>query len=245
MWKKIAAGIAILLIIIAAGGYYFLSNLDSIIKNAIEQYGSEAAGTQVKAGDVSLSLTTGTGSINGLTVANPPGYNMPYALSLGHIAIALDTRSLAGKGPIIIDSITIEQPQVTYEIKGISPVSNLGTIQSHLESFAGSNAAAQPAPQGSAPARKEIIRSLTVIGGQLTALAPAMADKPLTAQLPALHATNLGGPGGATPAQLGSQILNIILAKAASAGAASLAHQLGTGPLPVNASGVLQGLLGN
>ncbi len=244
MWKKIAAGIAILLIMVAAGGYYFLSNLNSIIRDAIGRYGSEATGTQVKAGNVSLSLTAGTGAISGLTVANPPGYSMPYALSLGHIAIALDTSSLAGKGPIIINSITIAQPQVSYELKGLSPVSNLGTIQAHLQNFAGNDAAAQPGAQGGMPARKEIIRSLTITGGQITALAPALASKPRTEPLPPLHFTNLGGPDGASPAQLGAQMLNIVLAKAVSAGAASLIHQSGAGTLPVNATGILQGLLG-
>jgi hypothetical protein len=248
MWKKIAAGIVILLILAAGIGYYLLTNLDGFIKSAIAKYGSAATQTAVTAGNVQISLTAGTGSIAGLTIANPPGYSTPLALSLGHIAIALDTSSLTRNGPVIINSVLIEQPQVTYEVKGLLQGSNLQTLQSNIQSFANSAAAAQapnsgPVPSGP-PLRKEIIRDLTITGGQLTVLAPGLTGKQKVVPLPPLHLTDLGSPDGATPAQIGAQVLNIVMVKAASAGADALTRQTGSN-VPPAAGNLLKGLLGN
>ncbi len=245
MWKKIATGIIILLLLIAAGGYYFFTNLDSIVKTAIEKYGSEATGTQVKVQNVSLSLTSGTGSISGLTIANPPGYSAPHALSISKITLKLDISSLAGKGPIIIDALTVEQPQAAFEIQGLSPVSNLETIESNIKAFNGSSAATQPSAQGGTMARGEIVRNFSITGGQLTASAPALAHKTLTEKIPPMQLANLGGKYGATPVQLGTEILHLILAQAAYAGAYSVAQTLGSGPLPANAGALVNGLFGH
>ena len=73
--KKLALGaFLVLLLSIGFGVYYLLSNLDSIVKAAIESYGSEATQTTVRVGKVQLKLTDGSGSISGLTVGNPKGF---------------------------------------------------------------------------------------------------------------------------------------------------------------------------
>jgi hypothetical protein len=74
-------------------------------------------------------------------------------------------------------------------------------------------------------------------------LAPAITQKQGVTTLPPLHFTNLGGADGATPAQLGAQVLNIVMDKAASTGAAALAKQVGGDALG-NAGGLLKGLFG-
>jgi len=242
MWKKIAIGIVLLLILIAGAGYYLFANLDSYIKAAIEKYGSQATQTAVTVGSVSLSLSSGSGGISGLSVANPAGYSAPAAVMLGSVALQLDTGTLAGNGPITMESVVISQPQITYEVKGLGQGSNLQTIQRNVQSFAGSGAQT-PAPNGT-PARKEISRDLTVTGGQVTVLAP-MLGKTLVEPLPPIHLTDLGGADGATPAQIGAQVLNIIADKAVIAGAAALTKQLGGGVVPAQAGGLLHGLFGN
>ena len=245
MWKKIAIGVVLLLILIAGAGYYLFSNLDSYIKAAIEKYGSQATQTTVNVGSVSLSLTSGAGAISGLSVASPAGYSAPAALALGSIALQLDTGTLTGNGPITVSSIALTQPRITYEVKGLGQGSNLQTIQRNVASFAGSGSAAQTPAQNGTPARKEIIRDLTITGGQVTVLAPMLAAKPLIVPLPPIHLTDLGGADGATPAQIGAQVLNIVVSKAAATGAAALTKRLGGGMVPAQAGGLLQGLLGN
>jgi hypothetical protein len=245
MWKKIGLAIVILLILIAGAGYYLFSNLDSLVKAAIEKYGSEATQTALSVGGVSLSLTSGSGAITGLTIANPPGYSAANAVSLGGIALQLDTGSLAGNGPFVVDNFAITQPQITYEVKGLGQGSNLQTIQDNIQSFASNGSAGEAPAQGSAPVRKEIIRNLTITGGEVTVLAPALSGKTLVEPLPPLHLTDLGGSTGATPAQIGAQIVSAVINQAAATGATALInHQLGTKAIPPAAGSLLKGLFG-
>jgi uncharacterized membrane protein len=80
MLKKIAIGIVVLLVIIAGAVYFLLSNLDSIVKAAIEKYGTAATQATVKLDSVKISLTSGEGRLNGLSVGNPKGFATPQAL---------------------------------------------------------------------------------------------------------------------------------------------------------------------
>jgi hypothetical protein len=242
LWKKLLIGIALLLLLIGGVGYYLLSNLDSYIKAAIEKYGSQATQTAVTVGSVSLSLSSGNVSIVDLNVANPSGYSAPTALSLGSIATQIDTATLAGHGPIIVEGVTITQVRMTYEVKGLGMGSNLQTIQRNAQSFTDSGGA--PAQSG-LPARKEIIRDLTITGGEVTVLAPMLSGKALVEPLPPIHLTGLGGTDGGTPAQIGAQVVNIIAERAALAGAAALTKRLGAGVVPPQAGSLLHRLFGN
>lgn len=245
MWKKIGIGILLLLILIAGAGYYLFSHLDSLIEAAIEKYGSEATQTSVQVGGVSLSLTSGSGSISNLTVANPPGYSGTSALSLGSIAMQLDTGSLPGNGPIVIDEVAITQPQITYEVRGLDRGSNLVALQDNIQSFTSSGGTAQPPTQSGPPARKEIIRDLTITGGLVSVRAELLNGRGLTVPLPPIHLINLGGEGGATPAQIGVQVLSTMTRAAARTGEAALRSRLDDlGAVPSKAGGLLHGLFG-
>lgn len=246
MWKKLGLG-AILVLLVAGGvGYYLYANLDSFVKSAIEKYGSAATQTKVAVGSVDLSLGAGTGSIANLTIANPPGYKSPEALRLAGISIALDKASLAGNGPIIIDNLTITNPQVTYEVLGIGQGSNLQAIESNIQDYVGGGAASPAPGQAGPPARLEIIRNLTIADGVVTVLAPALSGKSLTQPLPPIHLTDLGGPNGGTPAQIGAQIVRALTDEAAGMGATALInHAIGSNIVPPAAGGLLKNLLGN
>jgi hypothetical protein len=241
MWKKIGIGFVVLLLLIAGAVWYLFSDLDSLVKTAIEKYGSAATRASVTVDTVALSLTSGAGTISGLDVGNPPGFSTAHALTLGSIAVQLDTGSLTGSGPIVIKSVNITQPQVTFELNGgigpagISTNSNLKAIQYNVQSYAGSGASSAPAQSGGSPPRKEVIDDLTVTGGQITIVAPQLTaqlgsqikGKNLTVPLPPIHLTGIGqNSGGATAAQITSQVLSAITREATQVGTAALMQQL-------------------
>jgi hypothetical protein len=256
MWKKIGLGLIVLLAIAAGALWYLVSNLDSLIKAAIEKFGSAATQTSVTADSVKLSLSSGAGTISGLSIGNPPGFVSPQALGVGAISVQLDTSSLTGNGPIVVRTINIAQPQINYEITGgvsltgVSTSSNLQIIQNNVKNYAGRVAAAPPQSGTPArPARKEIINDLYVTGGEVNLIATTVLHgKKITVPLPAIHLTNIGrASGGATPAQIASQIINAITSQAAKTGAAALTQQVKAaagGALPGNVGGTLKGLLG-
>src|SRR5512139_669720 len=101
---------------------FFVTNINSIVKSAIEHYGSATVKTSVRVSSVSLKLTEGSGTIKGLTVANPRGISSSHVLSLGSISVRSEPRTVTS-GVVVIDEVRITAPQVVYEIND-SGVSN-------------------------------------------------------------------------------------------------------------------------
>ena len=185
--------------LLAAAVFYLLSNLDRFVAGAIEKYGSEATGTPVKVSSVRIQLKEGKGSISNLSVGNPGGYTTPKALSLGNIAVGLDTGSIT-KDPVVIDKIMVSAPRITYEINK-SGSANINEIKKNVEAFTRKTAAAveekEPAGKGAGEGGKKIlIRSLVVERGEVAVQVAALAGKPLSAPLPRMELRNIGGKGG-------------------------------------------------
>ena len=210
--KKIFIGLLLVIIIaIAAGLYYVLTNLDALVEAAIEKHGSEATQTAVLVDSVKIDLSNGAVSISGLTIANPKGFAMPYAFSLGEIRSGIDLQSLQQE-PYIIDEITILAPQVFVEINEANKT-NLNELKKNLT--AGSTSTVQDKkPQTQGPAESSakeprlIIRRVTFADGTIQARAAALQNKEYQLKLPGLAMSNLGGSQGATAAELVSEILN-------------------------------------
>ena len=59
MLKKILIGLGVVVLLLAAGAWFGFSNLDRIVRAAVEKYGTLAAQTEVKLDRVHLSITTG------------------------------------------------------------------------------------------------------------------------------------------------------------------------------------------
>lgn len=240
MLKKIAIGVVVLLVVIAGAAYYLFSNLDSIIKAAIEKYGTAATQAEVKLDSVKLSIASGEGALDGLTVGNPKGFTTPRALNFGSIAVKLDTSSVTGNGPIVIKEIDIEKPQVTYEVTSNGD-SNLQTIQRNAMAYGsasgggGGNASAGGGGGGNANAggggqeRKLVITDLYIRNGEIGMSHALLKGKTLSAPLPAIHLSNIGkDKGGATPGQVAEQVLSSITATATKVASADLQKELGS-----------------
>jgi hypothetical protein len=246
MLKKLGIGIVVIVLIAVGVGWYLFSNLDSFVKSAIEKYGSEATQASVSVSSVKIALSTGEGSISGLKVGNPKGFSSATALGLESISVKIDTGTIRGNGPIVIKDIEVNQPHVTYE-QGAGG-NNLQAIQKNAMAYAGTG------HSDSGPARKEIIDNLYVRDGQVTISAPALQGKQLTVPLPTIHLTNIGkNSGGATPAEIASQVMAAVSSEAAKVGTNALAQQVEsavTGAVQGGASGAgdiggqLKGLFG-
>lgn len=208
--KKIILGLALVIILAIAGGVYFvLTNLDALVEAAIEKHGSEATQTAVLVDSVKIDLSNGAGGISGLTIANPKGFALPYAFSLGEIRTAIDLQSLQEE-PYIIDEISILAPQVFVEINEGNKT-NLNELKKNLASRASSNTAhdkkEQAPAEGDAKEPRLIIRRLTFADGTIQARVAALENKEYQLKLPGLDMKDLGGSKGATGSELASEIL--------------------------------------
>jgi len=201
--KKILLGVVALIVIVVGVTVYVLSSLDSIVKGAIETYGSRATQTQVSVADVKIKVKSGEGTILDLKVANPRGFSDPDIFELGMISIKINTDTIM-QSPIIIDKVTIRSPLVFYEINQ-SGVSNVDVLKKNMNQAGGASSGAGKG-EGGKPL-KMIIRKLVVEGGKVRVRIAALGNKEQNVTIPRIQLTDVGKKtGGATAVEV-AQIL--------------------------------------
>jgi len=210
MKKTIFVTIAILVVAVAGAVFYLLSNLDVLVKLAIEEYGSEAIQTPVQVEEVAIRLTEGSAAINGLTVANPEGFSLPQAFSLGEIVVDINLDK-TDKELVAIDAINITAPQVFYEINA-QRQGSLDMLKDNLAMGGGTSAAGAPAgtesSRGSESAQFILdIAHFKFKDASLHAKVVPLNDKTYDLKLPALVLTDLRG----TPEQVSRQVLDSLV----------------------------------
>lgn len=206
MGRTIGISVGAVVIIIAVAVVYLLSSLDSLVAEAIKKYGSQVTGTTVDVSSVNIDIKGGSGSIEQLTIANPKDFSSPHIFTLGNISTAIDIASV-NKDPIVIKQILIKKPDVFYEINEAG-ASNLTELQKNIE-----QSTAETGTETKESGPRLVIHELVIEGGKIDANVAAL-DKPLSANLPRIHLTDIGKKsGGATGAEVAEQVIKAIIAK--------------------------------
>jgi uncharacterized protein involved in outer membrane biogenesis len=197
---------AALVVIVAAGVFFLLGSLDSLIKEAIEEYGPPIVQADVKLKEVEISATDGMGALRGLVIGNPKGFETPSAFELGEISLSLDVATVT-EDVIVIKEINIKAPQVTYELGADG--SNIDAIKRNVDSFVGPSAGGeQSASSDDGKGPKLVIEKLNITGGKVNVSATMLKGKTLSAPLPDIHLKDIGkDKGGASPGQVVERIL--------------------------------------
>ncbi len=204
--KKVLIVIGVLLAIVAAVLVYVLTSFDSIVKQAIETYGSDVTQTKVRVSDVNISLTSGEGTISGLRISNPAGFSNPNLFRLGKIRVKVDTDTVT-QNPVIIDEVIIRSPTVFYEINK-SGVSNVDILKKNIVHSTGGMEKPKASAGKSGEELKMIIRRLVIEGGRAQVKVAALGGVEQTVSIPRLQLTNIGKKSkGATAAEVARQIV--------------------------------------
>jgi hypothetical protein len=207
MKKIILGAVLILFITVGFGVYYVLSNLDEIVRTAIETYGSEATQTAVRVEGVKLGLQDGSGAIHGLTVGNPKGFAARQAFSLGEVSTQINLESLSAD-VIIIEHITVRAPEVFYELNNAGEV-NLDALNKQVSTGASKSTTAASTDKSDAAEPKLIIRKFLFVDGVVHANMVPL-NKRYDLKLPKIEMQNLGGKNGATPAEIADQVIELL-----------------------------------
>ena len=194
-------GLAVL-IAFGIGGYYLYSNLERFVERAIEQVGSEAVGVAVWVDRVELDLQAGRVSVFGLSVANPTGFEGMEAFTLAEITVALDLESLRDQDPIVLDELRIESPVVFYELNSANK-SNLQILGENASRGIDAGATDEGVGESEPPLRLRI-RKIRFADGRVDADTRAIGGIQMEAKLATATLTDVGGPKGATGAEIGS-----------------------------------------
>ncbi len=208
--KKILIGVGVLIVVIIGAVAVLFSNLNGIIKDTVETIGGEATQATVSLDDVDISVSSGSGSLSGLSIGNPSGFKTPNAFVLGGISVKIDTASI-GSDVIVIKEIVIAGPQVTYELDGTN--SNIDAIKNNVDSYAkkmgasgGDSSSSDDSGEGGT---KLVIENLYIRGGKVGVSAGFLAGKTLATDLPDIHLKDIGKDSeGASPAEVVKQVID-------------------------------------
>lgn len=212
-------------VLLLAGGlvYYLLGNLNQLVEGAIEDMGTEMAGSEVSLEGVNIDLSSGRGELLGLVVANPPGYKSDFALKFNKVALAIDVTSLTG--PVVrLTEVTIKGGQLNAEQKGAT--SNLSELLESIESATASEPAPEaptdPAPPTSAEDVRLYLERFVLAGTKAKVIVEG--EKPKVIKVPDVRRKGIGDPdSGLTAKQMGDEIMHAIIEEVQKAVGAHLA----------------------
>ena len=137
---KLFIALLVVVVIVVAGAFFYV---DPIAKKSIEQGGEMALGVPTNLDKVHISLFGGEASLNGLRVANPPGFKAETFMQLGQGGVAVSLGSLMG------DTIKIPQVKLTnirINLEQVGKENNIDPILARAKSLSGKSAKSTAPP---------------------------------------------------------------------------------------------------
>jgi len=224
---RILIGLVVLVIVVVVAIGLFL---DAAIKKGVETVGPKIAKVDIKLDSVNLWLLSGSAKVRGLVVGNPEGYKTPNAISVGSASVSLSPSSLLSD-KIVVKSIRIESPEITYE-GGLVGGNNLNTILENVNATTGGSGVTDTTSTKSGqPAKKLQVDDFLITGAKVKVALKGTGGFAAPVPLPDIHFTNLGqGPDGITPAELTQKVIKQVTEGAVKA-AAGAVTDIGKGVL--------------
>lgn len=204
--KRLLLVLVVLVGLGLAGMYVAYHYLDVGVKMALEHFGPEVAGVDLKVGEVQISPTTGKGALRNLEIGNPKGFTSPRLARIGEIRVAIDPSTLT-KDVVVIREVLVDGASITYERGGKG--ANLDVMQSQVEAYAKRMRAAlatneAPAEGASSIAgihrKRFIVERIEITGTRATLTNPALKGQGIPFDIPDLRMDNVGKGEGGVPA---------------------------------------------
>jgi hypothetical protein len=223
MKKIILSFVALILLILIGGVGYIYFSLNTLVKKAVETVGPTITKTHVGLASANLSPFSGSGRLSGFVIGNPEGFQGPYALKLGSIAVSVDKSTIL-KDTIVVNSIIIHNPAVA--LIGTPFGNNLGKLLQNIKS--GSSSKSKEENNSSSGASKKFIVKEVVISGAKVDVAASALDQKIqqTLPIPDITLRNIGSDGsGVSARDVAMQIITPLINAAAKEGINTLAKQ--------------------
>lgn len=227
---KLLIGLVLLLVLLGGAGLYFG---DGIAKSLIEDSGSQTLGVATRVNGVSLGVLSGEFGIDGLSIANPAGFEAKDLLTVGGAGLDVAGRELLGD-PLTVGRFEIRDVVLNLE-QGASG-SNFGTVIEHVKKQLGTGG--DPAPDGGEGKR---VRVKEVVIKNVTVNAKFLGAANLSGTIPDLRLENLG-TGDNEALQIGELATGILQALIAATLQADLGLPKGLTDALGQGLGDLQGL---
>ncbi len=206
-WILRLAVIFALLMVIGLVAAFF--SLNSIVKAGVEKIGPRITQTDVWLHSVNISPFSGTGELNGLVVANPPGFQTTSVISVGTAKVAVNVKSIFSD-VVVVDSIVLEAPEVTFE--GNLTGSNLSKLLDNITASEKSSEATPTANDKPAEGGKKFhVKDILIRNIRVNASITGMGGNSIWRTVPEIHITEIGTDNmGVTSAQLTKRLVHEI-----------------------------------
>jgi uncharacterized protein involved in outer membrane biogenesis len=211
MKKLLIAGVVIVVLVVILV-FFVLSKLNSLVAKAIEKEGSEATQTSVRVSGVDISLRDGRGSIKGLKVESPEGFNARTAFSLADVILDIDIKSVR-EDPIVIDEIRIRAPVINAEITRTGD-SNIDRLRTRVQTYAAGTGG--KSGKSSGQTKRIRIERFVFEEGRVEVDASALGLEKRTIALPEIQLEDIGGTNGAPPDEIARIILTTVAERTTS-----------------------------
>ena len=205
-----ALGWLLVLVVVFVGLSLYLTanNLNSLVKQAVEQVGTETLQTKVSLVSADISLTEARATLSGLTIHNPPGFTAENIFELGEIGLDLNLEAMLDK-VVDISEIKVNGLRVVAEQKGTST-----NIQTLLNTVSGSGKTeAKPAdsksPDNASPDVLMKVGKFEFADSTVTLVTEKWGEQQIP--LPAITLQKLGGDKGVPPDQLSQVVISRLL----------------------------------
>ncbi|MBW1945652.1 MAG: hypothetical protein JRJ51_22895 [Deltaproteobacteria bacterium] len=220
MKKWILIGVCAVVVIVVAAVLVGLSNLGPIIKNAVNTYGPQITKTEVRVGDVGISIFSVEAKLKDFHLGNPKGFTSPEAMKVDSIYVNVDAWSITGD-TIVIERIELVKPVIHYEKK--RGTDNFKSILHNVQQSAGSEKKVKKESGREEGSRKIIIQNFIVKGGKVNLAMGGLGGKSFSASLPTIHLKDIGKEkGGASPAEAFNEIFAALYGRITSSGVTDL-----------------------
>ncbi len=193
-WILIGSGAVMVIIIVVL--IVGVSNLGPLIKTAVNTHGPKITKTDVRLGDVGVSIFSAEAKLTDFYLGNPKGFKSPQAMNVEAIYVDIDEKSLTGD-TIIIDEIEVIAPEITYEkARGTD---NFKTILNNVKRSVGGGTPSNKGSGKEDEGRKIIIRNFIVRDGKVNLAMAALGGQSVRASMPDIHLKDIGKKKGGMP----------------------------------------------
>jgi len=198
-----------------------------LIKVGVEKGGSAALGVPVKVGSVHLSVLRGMVTIDGLQVANPPGYKNEYLLELGSGKVEVSLGSLL-KDTIHVREISLDGTKLAIEQKGLS--SNIKDLLNAMPKGKPEEAPKPEAkPAEKTPGKKLVVDKLEITNTEAKLAVVIGGGAGVNLKIAPIKMENLGADRPMSIAELTSKIFLALIQGVAQQGAGLLPDDVVSG----------------
>jgi hypothetical protein len=185
--------------------------LGSVVKAGVNRFAPKITKTRVELAGARISPVTGSGTLTGLFVGNPPGWRSDKAFSFGKIHVVVAPFSIFGDH-VVVKDIVIDQPEFVYETRFVS--SNIGGLLKNVSGSSTDDPSAQVTTKTGKPIKFEVKHFLLKNGHVKLGIGAAA----MTLPMPPIELTDLGtNEGGITSGQLAVAVMRSVATGVVSA----------------------------